>query len=119
MHRENPRNYNSPTQKTNLESLEVKDLEFIAKQSLVPIVSFYVTLFQENLSECNDGKLNYVTISLRALWHVFENKHGYTDNVKLPLCVSSIPGGSEVNIDAVLTLAVALYEQPASCFGRN
>jgi hypothetical protein len=84
--------------------------ELIEKQSLVPIVSFYITEFQENLSECNHGKLNYVTISLRAMWHVFKNKLSYTDNVKLPLCVINIPGGSEVNIDTVLTLAVALYE---------
>jgi hypothetical protein len=37
--------------------------------------------------------------------YVFKNKHSYTDNVKLSLCASDIPGGAEVNIDAVLTLA--------------
>jgi hypothetical protein len=55
-------NYNSRIQKINLESLEVKDLEFIAKKWLVPTVSRYIRVFQANLSECNQGKLSYVSI---------------------------------------------------------
>jgi hypothetical protein len=53
--------YNSRIQKTNFECVEVKDREFIATQSLVPIVSLYIRIFAANLSERNHGKRSYVS----------------------------------------------------------